>query len=241
MSRRDQAVGEDLLGLADAVGAVDGLRLDGGVPPGVEQVDVVGGGQVQAEAAGLEADQEERAVGVGLEALDRARRGCGCGRRGTRRRCPRWSRRSRTIARKLVNCEKTRTLCPSSTHLGELRQEHVELGAGLAGAARVDQAGVAGGLAEPQERLEDLDLGLGSARGVLDARSERLAVVVAQLVVELALRGLQVAVEGLLGLLGQVLDDLRLGAAEDERPQRLGERARRVLVRRRAGRRRRAA
>jgi hypothetical protein len=38
----DQPVGEDALGLADPVRAVDGLRLDGGVPPGVEQVDVAG-------------------------------------------------------------------------------------------------------------------------------------------------------------------------------------------------------
>ena len=49
--------------------------------------------------------------------------------------------------------------------------------------------------------------------------SSDCAVVVAQLVVELALGGLQVAVERLLGLLGQVLGDLLLGPAEDERPQ----------------------
>ena len=66
----DQAVGEDVLGLADPVRAVDGLGLDGRVPPGVEQVDVLGGGQVQAQAAGLEADQEDRALRVGLEPLD---------------------------------------------------------------------------------------------------------------------------------------------------------------------------
>ena len=59
-----------MLGLADAVRAVDGLGLDGRVPPRVEQVDVLGGGQVQAQAAGLEADQEDRAVGVVLEPLD---------------------------------------------------------------------------------------------------------------------------------------------------------------------------
>ena len=38
----DEAVGDDRLLAADAVGAVDGLRFDGGVPPGVEQEDVVG-------------------------------------------------------------------------------------------------------------------------------------------------------------------------------------------------------
>ena len=70
----------------------------------------------------------------------------------------------------------------------------------------VDQAGVAGGLAEPQEGLEDLDLGPVQLGGVL--AQEGIAVVGPQLVVAATLLGLHVAVEGLLGLLGQVLDDL---------------------------------
>ena len=81
----DQAVGEDVLGLADAVRAVDGLGLDGGVPPGVEQVDVFGGGQVQAQAAGLEADQEDAGSRGRSGTARPARRGCGSGRRGIRR------------------------------------------------------------------------------------------------------------------------------------------------------------
>ena len=66
----DEAAGVDSPGLADAVGAVDGLLLDGGVPPGVEEEDVVGGGEVEAEAAGFEADEEELAVVVILEVFD---------------------------------------------------------------------------------------------------------------------------------------------------------------------------
>ena len=54
-------------GLADPVGAVGGLVLDGGVPPAVEVDDVVGAGQVEAGAAGLERQQEDRGV-AGLEA-----------------------------------------------------------------------------------------------------------------------------------------------------------------------------
>ena len=50
-------------------------------------------------------------------------------------------------------------------------------------------------------------------------RKQGIAVVDPQLVVAATLFGFHVAVEGLLGLLGQVLDDLGLGAAEDERPQ----------------------
>jgi hypothetical protein len=47
----DDAVDEDGALLADAVAAVGGLVLDGGVPPGVEQVHVIRGGEVQAGAA----------------------------------------------------------------------------------------------------------------------------------------------------------------------------------------------
>ena len=81
----DQAVGEDALGLADPVRAVDRLRFDGGVPPGVEQVDVFRGRQVQAEAAGLQADQEDRRSRGRSGTARRVRRGCGSGRRGIRR------------------------------------------------------------------------------------------------------------------------------------------------------------
>ena len=52
-----------------------------------------------------------------------------------------------------------------------------------------------------------------------DAPEQRAAVVLAQLVVELALGGFQVAVDRLFGLCGQVLGDLLLGAPQDERPQ----------------------
>ena len=54
--------------LADAVGAVGGLVFDGRVPPRVHVDHVVGGGQVEAQAAGLEADQEEIAL-AGLEGV----------------------------------------------------------------------------------------------------------------------------------------------------------------------------
>ena len=66
----DEAVGEDVADLADAVGAVDGLGFDGGVPPGVEEEDVVGAGEVEAQAAGFERDEEEARGGVVLELLD---------------------------------------------------------------------------------------------------------------------------------------------------------------------------
>ncbi len=45
--------------LADAVGAVGGLRLHRWIPPGVVEDDGVRLGEIETEAAGLEADQEQ--------------------------------------------------------------------------------------------------------------------------------------------------------------------------------------
>jgi hypothetical protein len=65
----DEAVGVDGAGLADAMGAVDGLGFDGGVPPGVVEDDVAGGGEIEAGAGGAEAEEEHGGVGIVLEAL----------------------------------------------------------------------------------------------------------------------------------------------------------------------------
>ena len=56
-------------GLPDPVGPVAGLLLDRGVPPAVEVDDVVGAGEVEAGAAGLQGQQEDRHL-PGLEARD---------------------------------------------------------------------------------------------------------------------------------------------------------------------------
>ena len=45
---------------------VDGLSFDGGVPPRVEEIDVVGGGEIEAGAAGFQADREDGAFGGAL-------------------------------------------------------------------------------------------------------------------------------------------------------------------------------
>ena len=54
-----QPVDEDRLVLADAPGAICGLAFDGRVPPGVVVNHAVGGDQVEAYAAGFQADQEQ--------------------------------------------------------------------------------------------------------------------------------------------------------------------------------------
>ena len=66
----DQAVGKHRPCLADTVSPVDRLHLDRRVPPGVQQKDVVGRCEIQAQTTGLEADQEDTAIGILLEAVD---------------------------------------------------------------------------------------------------------------------------------------------------------------------------
>ena len=70
--------------LADAVRAVDRLRLDRRIPPRIEQEDVVGRGEVEAMAARLEADQEQRARSGRSGSDRRVLAGRASRRRGTR-------------------------------------------------------------------------------------------------------------------------------------------------------------
>ena len=53
-------------GLADTVGPVGGLLLNGGIPPWVKVEYIVGSSEVQAQSSSLEADEEKRI----LAALD---------------------------------------------------------------------------------------------------------------------------------------------------------------------------
>ena len=52
------------------MGASYGLLFGGGVPPGIEDEDVVGGGEVEASAAGFDGDQERLYLGVRLKFFD---------------------------------------------------------------------------------------------------------------------------------------------------------------------------
>jgi hypothetical protein len=47
---RDEAIGKNLANLADAMGAIDGLRLDGRIPPWIEDENVIGGDKIQAQS-----------------------------------------------------------------------------------------------------------------------------------------------------------------------------------------------
>ena len=72
--------------LADAVGAVGGLVFDGGVPPAVEMEHVAGGGQIEAEPAGSQREDENRRLAGGLESVDHfiATASAACRRAGNR-------------------------------------------------------------------------------------------------------------------------------------------------------------
>ncbi len=69
---RDVPVDEDRLVLPDPVHPVDGLLLGSGVPPRVEDEDVVGLGQGEAEPPGLQRDEEDRRLSL-PEVADHAR------------------------------------------------------------------------------------------------------------------------------------------------------------------------
>ena len=105
------------------------------------------------------------------------------------------------MASRLVNCEKTSALWPSSSTSRSCSSSMSSLALLSCSAFGVDQAGMAGGLAQPQQRLQNLNLGLRQAFA-LNPLQQRVAVVLAQFVVELALGGLQLAIDGLLGFGG---------------------------------------
>lgn len=66
----DEVVGDNGTRLANAVGAVGGLVLDGGVPPTVVVDDVGGLGEGEAEGAGAEGENEESGAVITGEGLD---------------------------------------------------------------------------------------------------------------------------------------------------------------------------
>ena len=77
-------------------------------------------------------------------------------------------------------------------------------------------------LAQPQQRLEDVHARLADAHAV-DALEHAPAIRLEQLVVELALRALELDVQRLLDARRQLGRDLLLRAPQDDRPQRARE------------------
>ena len=100
---------------------------------------------------------------------------------------------------------------------GQVRQQRVELGALLVGTGLVDEPRVAGGLAQPEQRLEHLHFGLLHPLGVHLAQ-QALPVVIAQLAVLRPLPGAQGAVQGVLGPRRQFRGHLGLGPPQHKGP-----------------------
>src|SRR5262249_5918091 len=151
-----EAISENPPGLADAVCPVDSLHLDGGVPPRVEQKDVIGGGQIEPEASGLQADQKNAACRIGLKTVD-----------------PFFSIAGLAVeifvgevalieiaaddgqvAREL---RKDQRLVPLFQQIRQVQSQRIELGAGSVVVFVVEQGGMAGRLPQPQERLEHVN------------------------------------------------------------------------------------
>ena len=97
--------------------------------------------------------------------------------------------------------------------------EHVHEGGDLGrvggGGLGLDEPGVAGGLAEPEKGLENVDLEAVDAVA-LDASEQLLLVVLAEPVVEGLLLALEVAGHGLLAARGELRGHELLGAPEEE-------------------------
>src|SRR5262249_43196289 len=153
----DQAVAEDVPRLADAVRAIDRLRLDRRVPPRIEQEHRIGGGEIQPDAARLQADQEQRTRRIVLEAIDAGVAVAGAAVAVLVRDLP-GVELAADDGEELGELREDERLVPFLDRLAQARQQRVQLRRVRVEAPGVDQAGVAGGLAQAEQRLEHLDL-----------------------------------------------------------------------------------
>jgi len=213
----DEAVSEDVAILSDAVSAIDGLCLDGGIPPGIEDEDVIGGGEVQPESARLEADEEDAAIRVGLKAVDVF-----------------FSFSGLAIEVLVDDTAIFEMLADDGEHAGELgedeglvslgeeflemEEEDVELGAGFLFVRLVQETGMAAGLSQSEECFEDVDFRFGQTVAFDDAE-KRLAVMIPEFGIELGLFFAHAAEDGLLDFFGEFVCDLDFRASEDEGPE----------------------
>ena len=193
---------------------VDGLCLDGRVPPRVVQHHIAGVGEIQARARRAERQEEHARFRVGLEGIDHFHAPLG-------------------LAGQDVGLDPPLTAggLQELQHLHELGEqqdlvagsqdglEQFEKGLGLARNAVVaDEPGMAADLTQAGERRQDVHLGLGHT--LLLHGLHHLLAAAAQLgQVQLALIVVQLAVAAFLDAVGQVLGHLLLHAAQHDRAQ----------------------
>jgi len=216
-----EPVGENRSRLADAVSAVDLLHLDSGIPPWIEPKDAFRRGQVESHTAGLQADHKELAIGIVLKAFDL---GLPVARVAVQ--LSKWDLHSLKPGfqdgKHRSELRKDQGLVTFFEHLIETGQERLELDARLVPLAGTDQSRMDGGLPEAQQRHENVNLVFPDALA-FDPLQELPAVVVKELIVKAAVRLIQLAANRLFDLVGRVLGHLRLGSAQDERPQGVGK------------------
>ena len=103
----------------------------------------------------------------------------------------------------------------------QARKQSIELGALVQSPPRIQQSGMARGLAESEERREHLQVDL--VRDATAAPQKQGPIVLAQLVVESALTRSKRTVDRLFGLRGEVGEYLGLRATQDEGTDRAGD------------------
>ncbi len=209
------------------MGAVGRLVFDGGVPPGVEVDDGIGAGEVEAGAAGLERDQEDRDARLLVESVD-----------------PFDAILRRAVEIFVFNAVGVEGSANVVEHLDELAEDEHAVSAvdrfvddlaeraELAAVVRVEvgvwqlhQPRIARDLSQPGERGENLNLRLADAL-LFDLAEDALANLTKDLLVELGLLLRERHDHLLLDLVRQVLGDVALHAPHDERldrrPQSIG-------------------
>src|SRR4051812_28218684 len=147
----DDSAGKDGPLLPDAVGAVDRLGLHGRIPPWVQEVHVVGGGQVETQSAGLETDQEQGTAVPGLERRHLLGAVAGTAVEILVRKPPGVELLAQD-GEEAGELGEDQRLVPLLEDLAQLGEEEVELGARLAQALRVHETRVARRLAQAQQR-----------------------------------------------------------------------------------------
>src|SRR5699024_10996730 len=214
-----EAVDHDAACLSDAMRAVDRLGFGRRVPPRVEQEHIVGLGEREAEAAGLEAD-EEHGSAAGAEGLDDLRP---VPRRpvevliGDALRVE-FGGDGAQIAGELAEDERTMALGPDFAQVLEQHGQFARTDSRIG--VFVDDARVEGEHPQQGERTEDREPVLLE---VAEEAEHLLAFALEDRVVESAVLGFEFDAEHLFLLLRQVRGDEVLRASQHERTQPLAQ------------------
>ncbi len=216
-TRADQLVDEHRLVLADAMGAIGGLRFDGRIPPRVVVDHGIGRGEIEAHATGLQADQEDGYL-ASLEARDEV-----CAFRGGRLPGEHLPGELARVERLRNQFEHLRKLAEHQhapafvDETAEQIQQQLQLGRMLDApcAFKLDQARIAADLAQLQQRIDDDDAALREA-ALAHFGEDALVLGQAQAFVEFTLRAIEIDVARDDGFFRQVGEHVFLAPAQQQ-------------------------